>query len=312
MIYTEENTYQGENMAELSDFTSEISMPFNEHEPKKARTKSNLDYALPGKSCNFETHHKQILLAYLLESKRGQKELIYTDFSQNSLGFSPNSLSGNNKFFESVGLLEKGSKNGYYRLTPDGIRLAEFFYYQKTDEGKKLLGDLIRKSWIYETAKKLLTLKSSVSIEDLIKELAHASKAELPKHKSQLQVLIDYLVYIGAIEIDDDNKILLISQFEAPELINPEEVSELDVSKNLIENGNGSNIENKEISGPSVNASETKDKTISGITTTESSSSGRVTINVDLSIKLEITPEMTPEDVQGKLDAIVASLKNMD
>lgn len=299
-------------MAELSDFSSEISMPFNEHEPKRVRTKSKLDFSLPGKSSNFESHHKNILLAYLLESKRGQKELIYSDFSENSLGFSPKTLSSNNKFLESIGLLEKGSKNGYYRLTSDGIKLADFLFYNKTEEGKKLLGDLIQKSWIYENTKKLLILKSSVSVENLIKELAYASKADLSKHKKQLQVLIDYLEYVGAIEIDVNNKILLIPQFETPELSNLKEVSELDASQIVTENENESNVENEEIASPSVKVLETKTELVNGIKAPGKAPLGRVTINVDLSIKLEITPEMTPEDVQGKLDAIVASLKNMD
>lgn len=301
-------------MAELSDFTNESDEALDENKLKKVRIKTKMDFPLPGRSTIDQ--HKKILLAYVLTSRRGEKELIYTDFSESSLGFSSTTLSANNKFLESIGLLEKGSKHGYYKPTPDGIKLADYDRYEKTEDYWKLLGEIIRKSWIYESAVNLLTLKKSASLEDLIKELAHTSKADLSKHRNQVRLLIDYLENTRVIDIDSDNKVHLVPQIETLESDNSKKISELSVPQNIIDNENtlenGFKNENIKTVDPSVEVLVPNSRFVNDTIRDVKVPSSGVTINVDLSIKLEITPEMTQEDVQGKLNAIVNSLKNMN
>ena len=278
---------------------------------KQTRRSVNLEHSLPGKSTYLLTHLKQIIMAYWLEGSRGEKELNYNDFSSNSLGFSNKRVSSNNNFLEEIGILKKGSKASNYKLTDKGISLAEAFNYKKEDSAKKTLRDIIKETWIYETIYKLFGLKESVSKDDVIIELAHASKADLEMHKSRLMPLLDYLVFTELIKIDSENNQVKLNNIfdDVTDNKNSSVENNLSsVSLNLSDNKSTSNIIetiNEDISTEAI-----KKPIASNFKVDKLSSPAN--INVDISINLEITPEMTPEEIKGKLDAIIFSFKDKE
>ena len=276
---------------------------------KQIRRSVNLEHQLPGKSTYLDKHHRQIVVAYWLEGDRGIKELTYKDFSSNSLGFDNKTVSSNNNFLEEIGILEKGSKASNYKLTDEGILLAEAFKYKKEDSAKKILSGIIKETWIYESIYKLFGLKEFVYMDDIINELAYASKADLEIHKTRLMPIVDYLEFTKLIKVDSEN-----NQVEFN--IISDEVT--DNKNSLIEdNSSSSNLpDNKSISntietvneGTSIEVIKKSNATNFKVDT----SSSPANINVDISINLEITSEMTPEEIKGKLDAIVSSFNDKE
>lgn len=273
---------------------------------KQTRRSVILEHQLPGKSTYLEKQHKQIIVSYWLQGHRGTKELSYNDFSSNSLGFDNKRVSSNNNFLEEIGIIKKGSKASTYLLTEKGISLAEAFNYKKEGEAKKILATIIKDTWIYESAHRLLCLNENVSTEDIIIELAHDSKADLVIHRRRLLPLIDYLEFAELIEIDSDNNQVSLNYIDCDKQID-------DVNESTSET---LNLPDDEISvssstepindKPSI---ETINKAISTKFEVANPSSS-ANINVDISISLEITPEMTPDDIKGKLDAVISSLKD--
>lgn len=298
--------------------TEQLSANFTDAEQseRQKRRSINLEYQLPGKSTYLDKHHKQIIVAYWLQGDRGTKELSYNDFSSNSLGFNNKSVSSNNNFLEEIGVLSKGSKGSVYKLTDKGISLAEALNYKKEESAKKILKDIIKETWIYESIYKLFGLKEHVSLEDIIIELAHTSKADLEMHRTRLRPLVDYLEFTELIKND-----LQTDQFIFNDNLDNEDdnqdneddnqdnhIEDKSTSSDLSDNGSASNIIepiNEEFSIGVI------EKPIATNFKVDNSSS-LANINVDISINLEITSEMTPDDIKNKLDAIISSFKDKE
>jgi hypothetical protein len=186
-------------------------MEFNENNeivpPSDKRTRNVVptDFPLPDPRADFEPHHIKIIQAYATLSQRGSKELKYSDFTKNILGFNSQYVSGNNKFLESIGLLESGNKSGYYLPTKDLIEFSNYHKFSKHEPAKDILKKHLLETWIYETAENLLSTNGNVPIEVLIEELAWKSKADLNKHKRSLKTIISYLSYSELINVDGES-----------------------------------------------------------------------------------------------------------
>lgn len=276
---------------------------------KQTRRSVNLEHQLPGKSTYLDKHHKQIIVAYWLEGNRGAKELIYKDFSSNLLGFDNKRVSSNNNFLEEIGILKNGSKASNYKLTDRGILLAEAFKYKKEDSAKKILRDIIKETWIYESIYKLFGLKEFVYMDDIINELAHASKADLEMHRTRLAPLVDYLEFTELIKVDsENNQVKFNTIFDEVADNKNSHVEDKSSSFNL--SGNKSTPETIETVNEGTSTEVIKKPIATNFKVENSSSPAN--INVDISINLEITPEMTPEEIKGKLDAILSSFNDKE
>ena len=276
---------------------------------KQTRRSVNLEHQLPGKSTYLDKHHKQIIVAYWLEGNRGAKELTYKDFSSNLLGFNNKRVSSNNNFLEEIGILKNGSKASNYKLTDRGILLAEAFKYKKEDSAKKILRDIIKETWIYESIYKLFGLKEFVYVDDIINELAHASKADLEIHKTRLAPLVDYLEFTELIKVDsENNQVKLNDIFD--EIADNKNSHVEDNSSSFNLSGNKSTPETIETVNEGTSAEAIKKPIATNFKVENSSSPAN--INVDISINLEIAPEMTPEEIKGKLNAILSSFNDKE
>ena len=287
--------YMADNSSELiSNDSSE-----NFEQTKRSRDVTKLKYSLP--NGKLEPNHRKILIMSFALQTNGHKSFKYDDFSENALGFSNTSLSSTFKFFVDIGLMESLGK-AHYKLTEEGHSIAKKLKYNQMEDAKSELKDLVIKSWFYKVINTHFSINDSAPLDELVNDLAFQSNAEIQKHKNKLKVLIDYLEFIDIVRITDDEIIVLnngSSETEKPEVI--VEPTETTPEENVVLTETESNNEI-----PAIKVVD-KDVTTNFIVDKPSSSAN---INVDISINLEITPEMTSEDIKSKLDAIISSFQN--
>lgn len=265
----------------------------SENEPQSEKRTRNVvptKFPLPDPRAEFEQHHIQIIHAYTNLSQRGSKELKYSDFTKNVLGFNPQYVSGNNKFLESIGLLKSGNKSGYYIPTESMIEFSNNLRYKKHEQAKEILRKHLLETWFYETTKNLLSMNGNVSIGMLIDELAWKSNADIDKHKKAIKAIISYLSYSELINMDVEN----------------EHVS--------LNGSNNNNLKENDFVHDDGNETIThvKKETIQQenvITPKKENISVTNGINVNVSINVAITPEMSEEDISNKIKAIFEGLK---
>jgi hypothetical protein len=172
----------------------------------KARVLSHLKYPLPDPDLSFQRHW-EILKAYVLTSKEGKEPVSYKDFG--NLTVSPNHISANNKFFESIGFISRAEgTHGKYVPTPAGIAIDRDLAWKKEANAKARLSELLAKSWFWQSAKNLLHMREKVLASDLVDQLGYDSGADPIKHKPALGVLIEYLQFSELI-IDQDGSSIL-------------------------------------------------------------------------------------------------------
>lgn len=258
---------------------------------KRTRNVVPTEFPLPHIGGDFEPHHIRIFHAYSQLSPKGLKELKYSDFTRNLLDFNPQYVSGNNRFLESIGLIELGSRQGYYKSTQDLIEISNNIRYNKIEQAKAIIRNHLNDSWFYESAKNLLLMNGKVTINKLIEELAWKSKADLNKHQKGIKTLISYLSYAELINVDNESDEVYLNESLVQEKISisPEDKKE-EISDNI----------EKEVIQPETDSITTKKVFLS-------SSKGT---NVNISINVTITPEMSEDDIKNKIEAIFKALKN--
>jgi hypothetical protein len=174
----------------------------------KGRVVSQLKYALPSLAISFERHW-EILKAYVLASKEGTVPVSYKDFGK--LTVSPTTISANNKFFESVGLISKfEGTQGKYVPSSAGIAIQRELTWKREANAKARLAELLRRSWFWESAKNIISMKSTATESELIDQLGYDSGADPTKHRSSLAVLVQYLRFSQL--ITDEGGLLSLAQ----------------------------------------------------------------------------------------------------
>ncbi len=254
---------------------------------KRTRNVTPVKYPLPFPYTAFEQHHIVILRAYAKLSYSGSKELKYDDFSKDFLGFNSQYVSGNNKFLEDIGLLESTKKQGYYKPTKDAIDLANDFEYEKFDNAKKIIKKHVENTWFHNSARAFLEMKKQVSKEELIKHLGYESKADLNRHKRGLDTLISYLAFAGLIEVDA-------------------ETNEIKIKGGIVEESSSDNDE----SNIHLNTVEVIEQPKNEIITSKNEIFPSNNVNVNISIDVTITPEMSDMDIKNRIESILESLKH--
>ena len=258
---------------------------------KRTRNVTPVKYPLPFPYTAFEQHHIVILRAYAKLSYSGSKELKYDDFSKDFLGFNSQYVSGNNKFLENIGFLESTKKQGYYKPTKDAIDLANDFEYEKFDNAKKIIKKHVENTWFHNSAKAFLEMRKQVSKEELIKQLGYESKADLKKHKGGLDTLVSYLAFAGLIDLDSaTNEIKIVDG------ITEDKISFLD---------------NDESNLP-LNSVEVIAQPKNEIIAPQKEIFPSNNVNVNISIDVSITPEMSEIDIKNRIELIFEALKQKD
>ncbi|MDA0525799.1 hypothetical protein [Methanococcoides alaskense] len=276
--------------------------PSADSSKKRTRNVTKLEYPLP--NGKIDQNHRKIMITHFMLTRNGNGIVTYKDFSPTSLGFSNTSISSDLKFFESIGLI-KSPKNSYYELTEVGYNFADKLMYDRTDEAKQILKKILVDSWFYKKAETYLAINDSASFKDMVHEFAHAAKAEIPKHQRNLKILVDYLVFANLLTSTDDDMVTLSNGFDISEKTDVPEKS----TEKLYDNDSLTSAIKSIRKETSI---ETVDQEPLIATLKVNNPSASTNINVDISISLEITPDMTPDDIKGKLDAIISSLKDQE
>lgn len=174
--------------------------------PAMAHVVTQLKYPLPDPDVSFERHW-EILRAYVVASKEGKEPVSYKDFGK--LTVSPARISGNNKFFEHIGLISKveGTK-GKYLPTAEAIAIHKDLAWKKETNVKARVAKLVTRSWFGQSARALLTIKEKVAESELLEQLGYDSGADPKKHTPSLRVLIEYLKFSELVKPQDGSLVL--------------------------------------------------------------------------------------------------------
>lgn len=176
-----------------------------ENRSKKRRIRTLLKHPLPDNRASFE-NHLNIIKTYVIVSKEGKEPVNYNSF-KTLIDISPQIISGNNKFFVDVGIIKKAEEGarGKYVPTEATINLYNALKWNKEEEIKSLLADILSKSWFWDLTKQLLDVQGTVIKEKLREKLGYASGADPKKHNSSLNVIIEYLLCAGLIKEEEGN-----------------------------------------------------------------------------------------------------------
>lgn len=170
----------------------------------KSRKRIVLKQILPDSRINKFDYHIQAIKAYAALSPDGKKALRFTDF-QGLINYHVQLVSGLNKFFEYMGLIEQEKgKAGYYRPTENALKFMNFLNWKQQTQAVEVLRPLVEKSWFWQSAKVLFVMKEKVTEDDLLTKLGVDAGADPKVHLNSLKSLIDYLVYANLIIKSDD------------------------------------------------------------------------------------------------------------
>ncbi len=240
---------------------------------EKKRVVTSLKFSLPNVNLGFDSHF-EIIKAYVIGSNNGKKPLGYNDL-KSLLDFNPDSVSGCNKFFEHLGLIQAAEEQkGKYLPTQKALELFPSLKWKNDTESKSLMKTIVLDSWFWEPTHQLLEMKESVIEQELLEKLGMHSGADPEKHVRALHVLIEYLKYADLVK-EHDGKLVL---------------------------GN-------------VNVSQTmtkKDETIKKDQGVEEKIEPSLAIKLDgINIGLLISPEMTEEQIRKTIRIIVDELSKI-
>ena len=121
-------------------------------------------------------------------------------------GIHQNSISICNPFFNEIGLIEKQGKK--FKPSKELIDLKDSYQWDPENAGNKI-APIIKKAWFAKTILQKLSMGSFPETEALrlLAEECSATK----EYRSQLKMLIDYLIFSGLVERQNNNLILVTS-----------------------------------------------------------------------------------------------------
>ncbi|KAB2941896.1 MAG: hypothetical protein MPEBLZ_02865 [Candidatus Methanoperedens nitroreducens] len=264
---------------------------------KRTRVVTQTKYPLPDSRTDFDPHHLKIISAYASFSLNGSKELKYSDFSQASLGFNSQYISGNNKYLENIGLIIS-TGGGKYKPTQDCIDFNNSIKWKKIEGAKEILKKRMAETWFWEETQALLEVKKICIKEELIQHLGHVAEADPEKHNRSLRVLIDYLLYVSLVNLTEETgEIKLSNDNGQTELSIIKQPATSDQTANIAQPLTKEVVEEKSIK-----------KEIVQETIIKPEISLKNQVNVNIYIELKISPETSKDDIKGKIEALVEAL----
>ena len=200
---------------------------------KRTRRVTKVKHPLPDVRSKFEQHFDMIK-AYVVASKEGKIPVSWKDF-KGLTDFNVQYVSGNNRFFENLGLIKGAKKNkGKYLPTETAVELYNALKWKKEAKAKSILHKVLVSSWFWSSTKQLLELKGSATERELLEKLGYDVEADPDQHISALRVLIEYMDFAALIKRENDTFTLLevpseeekLPEFEEKErpLLEPKEV----------------------------------------------------------------------------------------
>lgn len=181
---------------ETNDVSAENA---SQEDASKGRQRMDLKHVLPDSRLKNFDQHLRAIAAYANASPGGKKPLKYTDF-QGVVDYNVQLISGLNKFFEDIGLVEsvKGLP-GSYRPTTALLDFQNNRAWKHDDEAKRILRELVVKAWFWEPIRAILSTRGSVPEDELTQRLGVDSNANPQIHRNALKTLLEYLTYVDLI-----------------------------------------------------------------------------------------------------------------
>jgi len=159
-----------------------------------------LKHPIPYHTGTLETH-LDIIKAYVIKSREGKEPVSYKDLEPL---VPPKTVSGNNKFFEDLGLIRR-EKRGNYLPTELAIKLSHHYKLGEEEKVKLILREIVLNSWFWNSTKELLDFKDSVTKQELVNKLCSDSGADPHKDALSLNRIIEYMAYSQLLEEEDEN-----------------------------------------------------------------------------------------------------------
>jgi hypothetical protein len=188
------------------------------------------EIVLPLHEVSFEKQ-LELLKGFYVKSNKGKNEVSYKEVSE-IVKLSPTRTSGCIKFYESIGLLVRGSKRGKY--TPSKT-LCDFFvklsYAEhvegKEDEAKLILHEEFKNIWFTKQILQYFELYEISKKMDLLINLADKAKVELDnRNKRSLTVILNWLSYLNLIERDETGNYKLTKDAREMEMLSKRAIPE--------------------------------------------------------------------------------------
>jgi hypothetical protein len=190
---------------------------------KTKKLRVELKHALPDK-LSFE-RLGELLKAYVVASQKGKIPVSYKEVGK--LSVSPANVSKNNKFFEETGFIQKvEGERGKYIPTLNAIDIIENLNWDKEEEAKKILRNLLMKTWFWSLVNNLLLVQNHRSEDEIIKNLGQEVGADPKKHIAALKILVEYLYYSELLK--QDNGMYMINEIPMEREINIKKTSTQD------------------------------------------------------------------------------------
>ena len=148
---------------------------------------------------------KKIIIGYLKVG--ADKEAKSYSEVANVANVGKTNVSLNANFLKSIGILE--GKRGRYKLTSLGIEYAQALDWEKADQAKKSLSNLLKDKPLIKKTLGFIDINQPVDKEDLISQIAiFAGVPKEPRYYTGIKGYIDMLVTSGIVKEDKDNKII--------------------------------------------------------------------------------------------------------
>ncbi len=180
----------------------------------KSRIITQLKHPLPYPGLSFDKH-LELVKAYSVISKEGKEPVTYKDVGKT---ISPFKVSGNTKFFENFGILNKVQGQGRYKPTEEAIDIYRDLIWKKEQDARSKIRALVERSWFWETTKNILTIRGKIAEDDLIQQLGREAGADPRIHTPSLRVLVSYIKFADLL-VEQDGVLALSN---GPALLTPQ------------------------------------------------------------------------------------------
>lgn len=163
----------------------------SEGKESKKRIVTELKFPLPDKNVSFK-HHFDMISAYVVASEKGKKEVGYKELIP-YIKFHQNWVSGCNKFFLHLKLIEQNEKNNKYKSTSLAEELHNAHQWNDEELKKSTLAKILKDAWFWNQTKQYLEVNKTITRVQLIQKLGLGCNADPDKHKKALERLVDYM-----------------------------------------------------------------------------------------------------------------------
>lgn len=177
-----------------------------EQKDQKKRTVTELKFPLPDRRVSFDSHF-DIISAYVVASNNGKDPIGYKKLMP-YIKIDPVIVSGCNKFFQHLGIIQPSEKNGQYVPTNLAVDLHNGRKWKNEELTKSTLRKILDNSWFWNQTKQFLEVNGTTTRSELVQKLGLMCGADPTKHTRAIDKLVEYMQFAELIK-EEDGKISL-------------------------------------------------------------------------------------------------------